>query len=216
MCIKSFVSAVITAAVLFFTVPTQPLFGQDSCESVVGNIVLNCGFESSSVFWTYTSLGASRDPLPPSAYVFSGSRAILFTAIPQPVHSFTLFQSLNTVVGATYQLSFWYRNSSASSSNLIASFGSQNTSISVTSVLNSYRNEVVNSLTAISPSTLLQFQVPGMSSSQNFALDTISVVCTANCVVPIPEPATWLMMSSIVGMSMFVGILRKRSAVKTE
>jgi PEP-CTERM motif len=88
------------------------------CDAVAGNLVANCGFEASSVApWTVVDLsggtGVGGDPN-------SGASALFMGAIGTDG---TVFQTLSTEAGQTYNISFWLESDGATPNDFSASFG---------------------------------------------------------------------------------------------
>lgn len=211
-CIKAFSSAL--AVLLFCLVPTQPLLSQDACQSVIGNVVANCGFQSvpAYAFWNRIGPSITYTLTSVASEVHSGTVAAKMVNSDRRVsHDAVLTQNLQTVVGATYQIIFWARSDNVQPLSLDLTFGNQVfTNIPVS---NTYVPFTFNSLAVNSISTLFQFDflVP---SSRTVFLDSISVVCTANC-VQIPEPSTWLTLGSAIGLSLLLGAMPKRTVKKS-
>lgn len=180
-------------------VPTPGAPGPDPpsiCDAIAGNIVTNCGFEAGATAtgWTFGGntgfLGVDTTP----ANANSGNNSLFMGAVGSDG---TVSQSLGTVAGNGYNISFYLQSDGGTPSDFSASFGAA-TLMSLTNtpagayILYSFHQF------ASSGSTLLNFSErndPGF-----WHLDDVSVVST-------PEPGSLGMLSfGLVGL---VGWIKK-------
>lgn len=146
------------------------------------NLVTNGGFEAGDLSgWTLT--GNTSFSGVDTSTVHSGNFAGYFGQVGS---TGTLSQTLSTVAGQTYTISFWLEDDGGTPSSFDASFGG-NELLALSNpdafdyTLYSY------SLTASSASTLLSFTF--RQDPAYFHLDDVSVSPAG-----VPEPATWAMM----------------------
>ena len=113
-------SSVVVLVALSVTVPCFA----DICGGAAGNLVTNCGFETGSFSgWTTSNLNATLaatagfDNLNPN----SGT---CFAALGNVGSDGTISQTLATVIGQSYNISFYFASDGATPNDFAASFGS--------------------------------------------------------------------------------------------
>jgi hypothetical protein len=160
-----------------------PIVRADVCTPVVGNLVVNCGFETGD-FSGWTQSGNTGATGVNSFATHSGN----FGAFFGPIGSLGFItQNLLTVPGATYNLSFWLRVGAPENQFQAFFNGVQLTNL-VNTAVPDYTLFTFNGLLATGASTQLQF---GFREDPSFwDIDDI-VVVAANA--PVPEPATMLL-----------------------
>jgi hypothetical protein len=173
-------------------------FAQDICDSVAGNIVANCGFEDNSgavapTDWTLTPASSGSlffiGALPPYG-AYSGSNAANFAAFEGLDD--TISQTLPTLAGATYDLTFYLAHATSDSAN---DFSADWNGVSVYSLVNAnqfpYTEVNIPDLVAIGSDTL---SFAGSESVLWYDLDSVAVVETA---APVPEPSSLVLLFSV-------------------
>jgi hypothetical protein len=159
-------------------------------------LVTNGGFETGDLSgWTLTG-NTSFTGVDNIAH--SGTNAAFFGQVDA---TGSLSQTLGTVTGQMYTISFWLQNEGGTPSSFTASFGGDVlTSLSDPAAFN-YTFYTFD-LTASSNSTLLSFTF--QQNPAYFHLDDVSVEDVSS----VPEPATWAMM--ILGLGAAGVTLRRR------
>ena len=164
------------------------------CDATAGNLVANCGFE------TTTDWSPVLDRLTNPAYVNSGSYAALLGAGPAP-HS-TIYQTIATTAGATYDLTFYIRNL-GQTLTMAATFDGS-TVLTTTPVTDETYHSFTTQVTASTASTVLQFDGgPGYG-----ALDDVILVPHTTSTEPAPEPASIAVLGA--GIAALTGLRRRR------
>ena len=164
-------------------------------------LVTNGGFETGDFTgWTLTGNTSFTGV---SDVAHSGSNGAFFGQVDA---TGSLSQTLGTVSGQNYTVSFWLANEGGTPSSFVASFGGD--------VLTSLSDPAAfgytfytYSLTASSNSTLLSFTF--QQNPAYFHLDDVSVEDVSS----VPEPATWAMM--MLGMGAIGMTLRRRKTRAT-
>ncbi len=159
-------------------------------------LVTNGGFEAGDFSgWTLTG-NTGFTGIDSSAH--SGSHAAFFGQVGS---TGSLSQTLSTVAGQMYNVSFWLEDDGGTPSSFTAAFGGDSLlSLSDTSAFG--YTLYTYDITASSSSTLLSFAF--RQDPSYFHLDDVSVEDVSS----VPEPATWAMM--ILGMGAAGLTLRRR------
>lgn len=149
--------------------------------------VVNGGFETGDLTgWTqFGNLGGTSVIVCGGGCAESGAFGVNLGAVGVPGG---IEQTLATISGQPYTISFWLLNNGGSPSSFTANFGST-TLLSLTNP--SAFGYTLYSFDAVasSSSTLLQFSA--RNDPAYFAFDNVSVVSASSAV---PEPSTWAMM----------------------
>jgi hypothetical protein len=195
---------------LFLGLPQTHASPLPLCASVTGNLVSNCGFQSGDFMgWTLTGNDVplqlndqygveGTDPLDGIA-PHSGSDQAFFADLD--ANATTLSQTLSTVAGKTYVLSFYLAQDTATVppySNLFSA---------------SFAGVSLESLTAVGVEGYTKYSYAGVASTSSsvlsltlgndlgeFLLDDVSVTLA-------PEPSTWMM---AFGGSLLALIFRRK------
>lgn len=120
-------------------------------------------------------------------------------------------QTLNTLTGSAYNLSFdWYNTATTGEEitvdfNGVTVFGSSNTAHSWNSPT------VISGLLATGPSTVLRFGARNLPSFTRF--DNISVAAATIATPSVPEPGTWSML--VLGFGAMGYAVRRRTKART-
>ena len=181
----------------------------DSCKSVAGNLlaVSNCGFETGDFTdWSGTAL---TDPLSfsgvDSTDPFSGGDEAY---LGNETGTDTLFQTLHTVAGTTYTISFAVHNADGTNpdandpATFSAAFGST-TGFSESNVaIGPY---VVETFTGVATGATTNLTFTFEDVLADFDLDSVSVVAQPSAT---PEPSSLMLLGT--GVLGFAGVVRRR------
>ena len=171
------------------------------------NLVFNPGFENTPALEGYTvatceaGLGAFRSGI----FGRTGSFGLAFNSRGCNA---TVTQTLSTVAGQSYDISFWYRaNTVATPNNLTFSFGGMELFNQTLSNL-SYQQFTFS---AVATSNMTNIVFGGRSPGAN-AVDDVSVMAGTPTAV-VPEPATVALMAA--GFAGLFGLAKVRRRIDT-
>jgi MYXO-CTERM domain-containing protein len=207
---KNLCGFVCVAVCLFLCVPAN---AASACNSITGNLVANCGFETGS-FSSWTLSGndvptelnnlygvEGTDPLD-GISPHSGSDQAFFADLD--ANSTTMSQSIPTTVGGVYTVVFYLAQDTSItapySNDLSVSFGG-NLFDSLTAIPVEGYTKYLFETTATSSSTLLSFK---------FGDDLGELLVDDISVTPTPEPPAWMLM--LTGM-LGLGLLSRRATL---
>ena len=166
------------------------------CDSVAGNLVSNCGFETGT-FASWTQSGNTGFTGVDAGSANSGA----FGAFFGPVGSLGFItQNLSTTAGGTYDLEFWLRAAAGTPNRFQASWNGAIVFFLDNTPALPYTLFTVPGLTASTASTPLQF---GFRHDPSFFLfDDVSVVGAAAAAVPGPS-SLLLIGSGLAGLAIW-------------
>jgi hypothetical protein len=204
---------IVAFCALFLAAAFQTQAKADVCGSVAGNLVLNCGFESGDfTSWTLTgndvpgelnNLYGVEGSDPFAGDPNSGTSQAFFSDLP--ANATTLSQTLATVVGQTYIVTFYLAEATEGpgtlSDDALVKFGAS-TVENLSNLSDQGYTKYTADIVATSGSTTLSF-VMGNETGE-FLVDDVSVAAAT------PEPAT----IPVIGGLLLVGayFVRRRAA----
>ena len=172
-----------------------------ACNAAVGNIVTNCGFETGDL--TGWSSNGGNNVGTGASNANSGNYGISYGGVGR---TFPLSQTLSTVSGTTYDISFWLDSNGSFTNEVSLSWGGA-TIFDQADIPYSGWSQYSFTEVATSSSTILQFglrQDPGWSG-----LDDVVVIATAAAAGQVPEPASM----ALLGLGL-AGLMRSRRKAK--
>lgn len=199
--------ASLSALAVFLALVAAPVKARaDSCSTLSGNLVANCGFETGT-FSGWTTANASNsglhidntDQLPGGSYDASWA---------DKGEDGYLYQDLTTAPGTTYTITYYVDMQYANSSSYLKTYwggtsGNTDGTLmqNLSGVANSSYTEYTFTETATSSSTQIMFD--GNANYSYVLLDNISVVP-----VSAPEPSTLLLLAmGLLGIAL---VMRRR------
>ena len=168
-------------------------------------IETNGGFETGD-FTGWTQFGDSAFDFVDSSSPHSGNASAFFGA----VDSSGISQTLTTITGQKYEVSFWLANDEGTPNAFSWSWnGVAQASSFVDSAAADYTN-YSSLMTATGTATVLSFS---FQNQTNFwRLDDVQVTDTGINVSTVPEPETWLLLSAGLGV---LGLVKRRRNTRT-
>lgn len=199
---RSIASCALIIAALVFAAPHA--WAENPCATVSGNLVKNCSFETGN-FANWTDVpGAFADSVA-SNFVAAPVDGSYEAAFEDSVgNDSTLSQTLATIVGTKYTISFYLDAYLGQTPNqTIVDFGGTQV-VDLENIAVDGYNEYSYTAVASSTSTVLEFKI-GNNPSTTF-LDDVVVAPTVPAAVP--EPATWALLTSCAAVA--AGLRRKQ------
>ncbi len=172
----------------------------DSCTGS-GNLVTNCSFGTGDLTgWNFTAAGSGTDFYIGVGSGYNGDNSANFGAVSDEYD--TISQTLTTVSGQTYTLTFWLSNEYGDNTGVSTDFQAL---WNGTSLLEQYTTSGLIEYTYIVTGTgsdTLTFE--GYNGPSWYLLSDVSVSNTS----PIPEPSSLLLLGS--GLAVLAGLMRRR------
>ena len=168
-------------------------------------IETNGGFETGD-FTGWTQFGDSAFDFVDSSSPHSGNASAFFGA----VDSSGISQTLTTITGQKYEVSFWLGNYEGTPNAFSWSWNGVTQAPSfVDSAATDYTN-YSSLMTATGTSTVLSFAFQNQTTY--WRLDDVRVTDTGINVSAVPEPGSWLMLSAGLGL---LGFITSRRSTRT-
>jgi hypothetical protein len=113
---RRIIGAVLCTAIAVFAIGSRPALAIPSqCDATAGNLLVNCGFETADFTgWSTTPAASGSAFAVNGTEPHSGNFAAVFGGVTAGSFD-TISQTIPTVPGATYQISFFVQNDSDSS-----------------------------------------------------------------------------------------------------
>ncbi len=204
------------------------LIGRDtaaaqSCQTTVGNLVSNCSFEDApppvganyefvAALPGWSVSGGQFERWSNGFNGFTSKDGVTHLELDSNIGNTSIWQYLNTTVGARYDVSFWVAHRSLNGQVsqldvLIGGFDPSNLLFTTSPLTDNNPGQYkwvnyTTSFTATQASTQIVFRGAGPSNTYGDHLDNISVVST------VPEPSTYALMTA--GLLGLFGAARRR------
>jgi hypothetical protein len=176
------------------------------CDAIAGNLVANCGFESGDFTgWTQSPAAFGSDFFVSNgSLINSGNFGAGFGAT-NPTFEDTISQTIPTIAGDAYKVSFFLENEGGPENKFTAMFGGT-TLLSETNSDSFGYTEFTDAVVATGSSTTLSFAA--FQAPSFFGLDDVSVL-PVTPVTAVPEPASLV----LIGAALFtLAVTRRRGA----
>jgi hypothetical protein len=190
--------------VFAFAAMTVPLRASSSvCDSAAGNLVTNCGFETSDFTgWTESGNFEDNSVLSSAFYAYGGPHSGTFYAALGPVDADgTLSQTLSTSAGTDYTFAFYVASTGDNPSDFSAYWDGGAPLLSLTNPGSDAAYSLYTFSVTGTGSDTIQFNF--MDAPGYIALDDVSVSPGGS---PVPEPNTL----SLLGLGLAAALLGRR------
>ncbi len=177
-----------------------------ACASVSGNLITNCGFETSTLSgWSTSPTGAAEVSYGVDAVdAATGSFGAYLAGFAAPA---TLFQSVLTTPGAPYSVTFSIAHRDANrnpySNSLLIQFGSS-TLLAESNLVFPFQQYTILGYASATVSRVTFSAIDPLSF---FSIDDVSVVAA-----PIPEPSTFALASIALAYALAFTLRRTRTS----